>query len=130
MPQVALEVVDAWNVWQFPFVEMADSRYQKVEMFLLLFTTLKVPCFYSPLRSLWFPVGSQDLSLQPDCRVDVMLLGHALPVIADLWALGVLFAPSRVRGERGLVDVCGDITSDTWIDVFIPGSALYCQFGR
>ena len=59
-----------------------------------------------------------------------MLLGYTLPVIANLGALGVLFAPLRVRRKCGLVDVRGNITSDTWIDVFVPGSTLYCQFTR
>jgi len=59
-----------------------------------------------------------------------MLLGYTLPVIANLGALGVLFAPLRVRRKCGLVDVRGNVTSDTWIDVFVPGSTLYCQSTR
>jgi len=59
-----------------------------------------------------------------------MLLSYTLPVIANLGALGVLLAPLRVRRKCGLVDVRGNITSDTWIDVFKPGSTLYRQFTR
>lgn len=121
---MTLKVVDAWNIWQSPLVEVADSRNKKIEMLFLFRPTLEVPCFQSPLRSFWLPIGPCDLGLQPDFRVYVVLSSHVLPVVAYLGALCVFFAPLGVRRECGLVDMGRDIASDSWVNVLVPVAAL------
>ena len=53
-----------------------------------------------------------------DVLVNVVLARNALPVISDLGTLGKLLRPLRVGRKCCLVDVGGDVTAYSRIDIF------------
>nr|GFD59432.1 hypothetical protein [Tanacetum cinerariifolium] len=65
-------------------------------------------------------VRSSHLRPESDDIVHVVLPSNGLPVGKNLLSLCILLGPLRVGGERTLVDMGGNVASDTRIDVFKP----------
>jgi hypothetical protein len=77
-----------------------------------------------PLRVRIVPRGSVDTVAELDVLVNVVLPRRRLPVVAYLSAFCELLTPLGIWCESGLVDVCRNVTADSWIAVFEPCAAL------
>ena len=124
MAENALVVGDAGVVGELPGVEAADGSDDAVGLFDGCLAGLEVLDGYLPDRLGVVPVEAFDFGVEACVLVDVVLLCYALPVVADLGTAGELVAPVKLGLKGRLVDVRGDVTSYSGIDVLEPSTTL------
>lgn len=122
MPEVTLESLDAWVIWQSWIAEVASCRDQEVcridEYFALLFD------FYLPLRMLFRPSSLDYPVVQLDKSLQLVSFRHRLPVLPNFRSTTIVRTPICLRRKASLVDIRWHITSYAWINVGLPNPSL------
>ena len=93
MEELALVYVHARIVWHLPAIEPTDGLYHIVEVFCRFLAACRWRRLDSPLRELWIPVRAGDFGGEAEHGIQVELSRKTLPVLLNLRACGILFAP-------------------------------------
>lgn len=127
MHELALEVVDSWDLGVLPAVEDAASVIEDVTG--IFEGTVRTDKLQFPLAAVLIPGGALDFRIELDILFQIVLRRHILEILPNLRRARVIRRPVRIPGPGKLIAVARNVTCAARVAVLEPGAAasLECQ---